>query len=264
VFGVINRTFKKPNSVKLFRPIKQNAIGLVSIASHINDECATNILLVLRTIPALDCQIRAIIIRIVSSGGSLGAAQSIVEGIDLLREELGIPVVIIISEMATSAAFYIALSATTLVATEGATLGNMGAILRSVNPENFLEKIGIKYNAISSGSHKDSLSNFSSLKEEQTILLTGLVQELSEQFHSHLRTRRPQCSNSVELMAGQIFSGASALQYNLVDKLGGFFTAIQECERLTGLAGLKIRALDSYIDKRSPLTLAGLAELIRG
>lgn len=89
---------------------------LASIASHINDECATNILLALRTIPALDCKIRAIIIRIVSSGGFLGAAQSIVEGIDLLREELGVPVVIIISEMATSAAFYIALSATTLVA----------------------------------------------------------------------------------------------------------------------------------------------------
>lgn len=248
--------------MKLFSSRLAPVIGLISIAGQINDERATNILLSLRTIPSMNCQVRAVIVRISSSGGSLGSAQSIVEGIDLLKQELDIPVVVTVSEMATSAAFYIALSATKLIATQAATLGNMGAIIRNIDPEKFLEKLGINYQAIASGIFKDSLSNFSSLSTEQRRELSELVQELSRQFAEHVEVRRPQCTRRDELMNGQVFSGATALDHGLLDKLGGFYTAVQECELLTGISGMSIRLLETEPARGTSIALSVLGALL--
>jgi protease-4 len=240
---------------------QQSVVGLISLAGDIDETTALSLLLTLRALPSRRCRIAALILRVSSNGGALGAAQAVHEGLQTLRHELGVPSVSLVTQTALSAGFYTALGADHVIATPAATLGNVGAAIRAFSPHRLFEKLGVEYLPIASGDAKDSLSNLGSLTTPQRALLQSVVDECCDQFAAMLRVRRPGLTEAAiaSLRGGRVFTGAAAHSMGMVDHLGGLFRAIELCGELAGLAAPGVEVMDTA----QPPGSGGVAGLVR-
>ncbi|WP_444915991.1 S49 family peptidase [Microbulbifer sp. TRSA007] len=225
---------------------KQNSsIALLSLTGNITETVAINFLLKLRSLPSHKSSVSALILRVSSNGGSLGAAQTIVEGLELLRSELNIPIISLVTDTALSAAFYVAISADQCIATPASMLGNIGCIVRKFSLSSLFENIGIKYESIASGANKDILFNVSSFNQEQKALLETLSKDSLMQFLSHIDEKRDVKESVLRYLEdGKIFSGRKACEVGLIDTNGGLFTAIQYCGEIINERKPQIIVLD--------------------
>ena len=73
------------------KPEKNKAIAMISLVNNISEKDVLNMLFKIRALPSNNHEIKGIILRISSSGGSLGAAESLVEGLRFVKQELHHP-----------------------------------------------------------------------------------------------------------------------------------------------------------------------------
>ena len=213
--------------------LKRQSIGLISLTGILTETSALNFALALRSLPTRG-PMRALIVRISSGGGSLAAAQTIAESLESLRQELNMPSIALATDMATSSAFYVGQSADRFVASPASVLGNAGAVAYRISVHELLAKLGVGCTAICSGEAKDTLGPFSALSEKHAAVLQELVNDNAEQFMSYLRSRRTISAAALGMLgSGALFSGRCALQHQLVDELGGLFSAIRVAGEMT-------------------------------
>src|SRR4030042_1173630 len=97
--------------------------------------------------------IRAIVVRINSPGGTVAATQDIYEKLWRLRKKK-IPLIASMGEIAASGGYYVASACDYIVANHGTLTGSIGVIAVSPNLRRLFEKIGIDMNVIKSGRYK--------------------------------------------------------------------------------------------------------------
>ncbi|MBI5206665.1 MAG: signal peptide peptidase SppA [Candidatus Firestonebacteria bacterium] len=181
--------------------------------------------------------IKAIVLRINSPGGTAGASQEIYEEVNKLRKN-GKKVVVSMGDMAASGAYYISCAADKIVANPATVTGSIGVIFNFGNMEELFKKIGVKIEVVKSGKNKDIGAFWRSPDEEETKLLQGLIDNTYEQFVKAVAEGRNMPIEKVkELADGSIFNGEQALEKGLVDKLGNLPDAIQLAQDLAGLKG---------------------------
>lgn len=115
--------------------------------------------------------VRAILLRINSNGGTLGAAQSLAAGLLRLSQETNCPIVTFVGEQALSAAFYVALTSDLLVVTPSALLGSVGAIQHYYSFANLARKFGVDVHTFSAGAHKSASSPLETINQKQITVL---------------------------------------------------------------------------------------------
>lgn len=235
-------------------------LGLISFEGLISEKMAVQTLTMLRGLPGTP-PVRGLVLRISSGGGSLGAAQAIAEGIAFVTQELGIPSVASVTDIALSAGFYVAQSADKVFATGAALVGGAGAVFRTFSATRLLQTLGLDYEAIASGPLKEALFPAASLSDAQRKSLQAVVNNCSEQFLEAVCARRPRCSDEIcsLLSEGRILTGAQAHNAGLVDGIGGMFAAIAGCAELANVEMPSLRVLDSDPapeQQRSGLTIS--------
>lgn len=252
------------------RTQSREVLGVISFEGLVSEKMAMDALSLLRALPG-EPPIQGLILRVSSGGGSLGAAQAIAEGIEFVAAELGIPTVASVVDLALSAGFYVALSADRIVATPGASLGGVGAVIRSFSFEHVLTRIGIHYEGLASGPIKDALFPGAPLTDEQRAALQSVVDDCSAQFLGYVARRRPACATGASALLGdgRIVTGNAALRAGLIDDSGGLFAAISTCGEMAGLAAPELRALGheyNSTEKETSLSaiIAGLARVFPG
>jgi protease IV len=239
---------------------------LLSLDGHISEREAIDFLTRLKSLPAGDDSIDVLIVRLRVGGGALGPAQSIAEGLQFLREDTGIPTVALVTEMALSAGFYAAVACDHVVATPAALVGAMGSIVRTFDIDGALQRLGIRYSAVTSGAHKDSLFFIGERTPEQQGALQAMVDDGARQFLDYVGARRPAAKESLEgLGGGQIISGRAALALGLIDELGGLFAAIAAAARQIDAASISLQVLDDPNPSGGPgdAPLGHLSALLR-
>jgi protease-4 len=180
--------------------------------------------------------IKAVIIRINSPGGSVAPSQEIYSEVKRLAKEKD--VVASMSSVAASGGYYIALGADEIVANPGTITGSIGVIVQFMNFEGLLSKIGITGNVIKSGEFKDTGSPLREMNETERKVLQALVNDVQSQFVDAVvegRNLKPEVVR--KLADGRIFSGAQAHAYGLVDKVGGLHEAVELAAKLSGIEG---------------------------
>jgi len=183
-----------------------------------------------------DGGIRAFVIEIESPGGTVGASQSIYEAIRDLREEEDRPVVAWMGDVAASGGFYAAMGADSVFALPGTITGSIGVIMEFPNAQELLRKVGLGWEIVKSGEHKDLGNPARALSEEDREILQGLVDDVHRQFLEVVTANRPLEAAEVERLAdGRIFSGRQALELGLIDGLGTLEDAIDVAGRMAGL-----------------------------
>ncbi len=181
-------------------------------------------------------KLKALVLRINSPGGTVGASQEIYAALRRLSEKQGIKIVASMGDVAASGGVYVAMGADYIFAQPGTVTGSIGVIIKSGNVGKLLDKIGIGSNTVKSGRYKDILSMEKPLSDEERTLLQTTTDDTHTQFIEVVARRRGLSLDAVQAFAdGRIFTGRQALQYQLVDELGGMREALEKARELAGL-----------------------------
>ncbi|OGQ55521.1 MAG: hypothetical protein A3J24_08975 [Deltaproteobacteria bacterium RIFCSPLOWO2_02_FULL_53_8] len=183
-----------------------------------------------------ETNVKAVVLRIDSPGGSVGPSQEIYSAVKRLRKVK--PVVASMGALAASGGFYAAVAANKVVANPGTITGSIGVIVEFLNVEELLAKIGLKGRVIKSGKFKDTGSPLREMTPEEEKLLQDVINDVNSQFVAAVAEGRGLKVEEVERIAdGRVFSGAQAKGMRLVDELGDLTDAINLSAKLAGITG---------------------------
>ena len=184
-----------------------------------------------------DPSIRAVVVRVESPGGVVGPSQEIHDAIARVREK-GKPVVVSMGAIAASGGYYLAVAASHIVANPGTLTGSIGVLIQLADVEGLLKKVGVRFEVIKAGRHKD-VGNFSRpMTPEERAILQGLLDDMYDQFVTAVaKGRRLDRATVLELADGRVYSGRRAKELGLVDSLGGLEDAVRTAGRLAKIPG---------------------------
>jgi protease IV len=179
--------------------------------------------------------VKAIVIKINTPGGTVAATQEIYNKIWKLRKK-NIPVIASMGDIAASGGYYIASACDTIYANYGTITGSIGVIALSPNLKKLFEKLGIKMNIIKSGKYKDILASHRDLSKEERILLQEMIDQSYNKFLKDIALGRNMNQSDIEPYAdGRVMTGELALKVKLIDALGTYEDAIDYARKVSKL-----------------------------
>lgn len=183
-----------------------------------------------------DRDVRAVLLRIDSPGGTATASEQIYTEILRFRQERGVPVIAQFLTTATSGAYYIAMAADRIQAHPTTITGSIGVIFSSLSFAGLMEKIGVEDQTITGGTYKDAGSPFRRLSEVERAQLQAIVDDLHARFREIVALGRPQLSTEqiARFSEGQIYSARQALANGLIDQIGTLEDAVVWLEKRLG------------------------------
>src|SRR2546426_7506113 len=134
------------------------------------------------TLAAEDSQIKALLLRINSPGGTVTASDVIHHEINEFKSKREIPVVAVIMDIGASGGYYIAVAADRIIAHPTSVTGSVGAIMLRVNAEGLLQKIGVEAGAIKSGAKKDIGSPVPPMNGEEGAIFQSMIHGVQARF----------------------------------------------------------------------------------
>ncbi len=180
--------------------------------------------------------IKAIVLRINSPGGSVAPTQEIYEKVKTLR---GIkPVIASVGAVAASGGYYTALGCEKIVANRGSVIGSIGVILEYPVAVDLLKKIGLRFETVKSGEVKDMGNPTREVTKRDREVFQSVINDLHRQFLNAVVEGRSLDKSIVEPLAdGSVFTGEQALHLGLIDILGTFENAIEIAANLAEISG---------------------------
>lgn len=218
---------------------KDKSIALIRIEGVIID--SQNFPMAKKIIRALkeveEREFKALVLRINSPGGTVGASQEIHDAILRVKEK-GIKVIASYGEVSASGGVYVGSAADKIVANPGTITGSIGVIIGTSNFKKLYEKIGIDSEVIKSGPYKDILSSKRYLTEEEKQILQEMIDNSYNQFVDVVAKGRHLSTEEVKSFAdGRIFTGEQALELGLIDKVGSLKEAVYYAAELVDIEG---------------------------
>jgi protease IV len=173
-----------------------------------------------------DDDVRAVILRIDSPGGSVFASEVIRREIELLKST-GKPVIASMSSTAASGGYYIAMNADEIWVSRTTLTGSIGVFAVLPTLERSLAKLGVHTDGIGTTSLSGGFSLERSLTAPQRELLQLSVDHEYRQFIELVANARGKSPDEVDAVAqGRVWSGGDAVEHGLVDKVGSFQDAV--------------------------------------
>lgn len=181
---------------------------------------------------ANDDDVKAVVIRINSGGGSAYASEQMWHQIDLLKKKK--PVVISMGGMAASGGYYMSCNANYIFAEPTTLTGSIGIF--GVIP-NFSDlatnKLGLKFDEVKTNRNALFGSQARMMNEEELTFLQGAITRGYHLFRQRVADGRKMTVDQVEQIAqGHVFTGEDALKIKLVDELGGLNKAVAKAAAL--------------------------------
>jgi protease IV len=195
-----------------------------------------------------DSSLRAIIVRIDSPGGSTIASDVIWRELAITRrQQPDRPIVVSMSNLAASGGYYIAMPAHAIVALPGTLTGSIGIYGGKVTTGGTYQKLGMTFEAVSSGRHAEMNSPVRPYTESERGKLQEQLRAFYTQFVQKVADARGMSTDKVDSVAqGRVWTGKQAKEIGLVDELGGFETAIKVAKRRAKIAESAEVELVSY------------------
>ena len=217
------------------RAVKQNSILLLRLDNIITSEISELFMSHIRKYANKD-RIKAVLIRVNSPGGTVGASQEINSAILEIKQRYKKPVYVSGGDLVASGAVYSVVSADKIFVNSGTLFGSIGVLMQFSNISELIRWAKMDVYNLKAGEFKDSGSPLRQMTLRERELFEELMDSTLDQFKSAIAEGRKMEMKAVEEFAdGRIFSGAEALEYGLVDALGNFNEVIRELGEKTGL-----------------------------
>lgn len=184
-----------------------------------------------------DPNVRAVILRIDSPGGTVAGSETAYNEVRAFAEHSGKPVIVSLGEVATSGGYYLALAGDHIIAEPSTLTGSIGVLIPSFNASEGLDKLGIRTMFVTSGPNKDLANPLAPVQEGHYDILRGIVGEYYASFLSIVLRRRPGLLPDEVASAtdGRVMTGDTAAAIGLVDSLGGVREAMDKAMEMTEL-----------------------------
>lgn len=185
-----------------------------------------------------DSAVKGLLLHINSPGGSAPASEAVYNEILRFKKETGKPVMAVMSDVAASGGYFIALGADDIFANPATMTGSIGVIMQFKNYKKLYQNYGIEVETIKSGKYKDIGNPAREMTAEERELLQTMVDQIYGQFVQAVHDGRGMPEERVlELAQGQIYTGMQAKELGLVDHLGNFYDGVQYLAKKAGIEG---------------------------
>ena len=161
---------------------------------------------------------KGILLKINSPGGRAATSEELAKLILSLRET--VPVVSSIGDSACSGAYMVAAASNYIFANKLSWTGSIGVIMMLPNFQELLKKLGVSFKTIKAGKMKDLGNPYREMTPEEELYLETLVKSAHAEFINFIKLTRPNSKNLEELADGRVLDAKTALENNLIDRLG--------------------------------------------
>lgn len=196
-----------------------------------------------------DENVKAIVLRVNSPGGSALASDVIWRETELIKEA-GKPFIVSMGDLAASGGYYIAAGADKIFANENTITGSIGVFGLIPNLERMLEdKIGLTVDRASTNTNAGILSTTQPLSEQQRAWLDEMITDVYDEFLQRVADGRGMSVEQVDQIAqGRVWSGTAAKEIGLIDEFGDLEDAIAEAAAMAELDDFRLRELPEQKD----------------
>jgi protease IV len=190
----------------------------------------------------LDDDVKAIVLRVNSPGGSATASEHIQREVRLAREVK--PVIVSMGSYAASGGYWISAYADRIFAEPSTITGSIGVFGVLLDLQKLTGNLGLTFDRVKTGKFADLMTVSRPKSPEEMAIYQRLVDWIYGEFISKVAEARKLDRAKVEEIAqGRVWSGAEALSLGLVDELGGLDAAIAFAAQKAGL-GSSYRILE--------------------
>jgi protease-4 len=190
---------------------------------------------------AEDEDIRALVLRINSPGGTITASDILFHEISRFKARRTVPVVAAMLDVGASGGYYVALAADRILVHPTTITGSIGVLVLRLDSSGLLEKIGVRAGYVKSGERKDMGSPFRAMTPEERALFQDLVDRMYGRFVGLVARERKIPEDRVRVFAdGRVYLAAEALSLGLVDQIGYLEDAIALARSLAGLREARV------------------------
>lgn len=200
----------------------------------------------------LDKDVKAVVFRVNSGGGSGLASENIWRELSITRKEK--PVILSFGDYAASGGYYLACNADSIFAEPNTLTGSIGVFSIIPNMQNFFKnKLGVTFDGVKTAEHADAMSAVKPLTDLERTYIQNDVDTFYQTFLTRVANGRKLEVASVDSIAqGRVWMGAKALKLGLVDKLGNIQDAVDCAARMAKITEYK---LNEYPEPQSILDI---------
>ncbi|MDZ7715719.1 MAG: signal peptide peptidase SppA [Balneolaceae bacterium] len=182
-----------------------------------------------------DDDVKALVIRVNSPGGSGSTSDEIWNMIEQTKKEM--PVIVSMGPTAASGGYYIAMAADSIVAEPTTVTGSIGVFSTKFNAKQlFNEELGITFDEVKSHNHADWLLPSGGFSPAEEKAFQQFVDTFYDTFITKVANARGMTKDEVDSIAqGRVWTGADAKEQNLVDVLGGMDKALAIAAEKAGI-----------------------------
>jgi protease IV len=179
----------------------------------------------------MDSDIKAIILRVDSPGGSSTASEVIRREVELARNEK--PVVVSMSDLAASGGYWISMSADRIVADPDTITASIGVLSGKLNIAGLYHLLGLSTDYVATADNATLYSDQQDFTPAQQQVVQKMLDDIYSKFTRGVAAGRNLPIATVDRIAkGRVWSGEQAKGLGLVDELGGTERAVEVVKQL--------------------------------
>lgn len=183
-----------------------------------------------------DDEIRAVVLRVNSPGGSGSASDNIWHAMEQVKAEK--PVVVSMGDYAASGGYYISMGSNHIFAEPGTLTGSIGVFGGKLNLAGIYERFGVTLHTTQRGRYANMLSSTSDFDEQERAKFRSFLSGFYDTFVSKAAEGRGMSVEALHAVAqGRVWTGEQALERGLVDELGGLGDAVAKAAELAEIDG---------------------------
>lgn len=167
-----------------------------------------------------DSDLRAVVLLIDSPGGTVTASDQITRMLLEYKRRTKKPIYAHVDGLGASGAYYIASAADEINVAPTSMTGSIGVIMQSVNVRGLMDKVGVEFRTFKTGKHKDMLSPFRDVTEEETAFVEAQLGTMHERFVQQVLAGRGSKIKEDVLRGaadGSVYTAEQATERGLVD-----------------------------------------------
>ena len=205
-----------------------------------------------------DDQVKALVLRVDSGGGSAFASDVILRELQVFQESKR-PVVVSMGSVAASGGYWISMGANEIWASPTTLTGSIGVGATIPTFQRLLDKVGVHVDGIGTTELAGAFDTTRGLSDEVKNLIQQSVGNTYTQFIGRVAEYRKKPVEEVDRAArGRVWVGTDALERGLVDRLGGLPDAVDSAAQLAGLesGGYRVEYFEQQLGITEQLALS--------
>ena len=191
--------------------------------------------------------IKAVVIRVNSPGGSAFASELIWEEIEELKKNKS--VVVSMGNVAASGGYYISAGADEIVAMPTTITGSIGVLGTLPNFNKIAARWGVNAEQVMTNKQSMGYSPFEPVSNDFRNEVKSSIKQIYDTFLKRVSNGRGMSKEEVhEIAQGRVWSGKKAKEIGLIDHLGGMDIALERASKLADIEDYKISVYPKYIE----------------